>query len=384
MSKETFDQANVDVQATRVEPMAPEEFDFEAYADYESSLLERCQTFWTAESAVLVYRRMRVAEVFSYGCKDMKASLQWQLGALHKSMRFKADIPNFLEPWYGIGTVAGAFRADYTWKENQAPAMRPKFKSVSDALAYSAVPVAQSRIGKHTLDMIDYFIEKTDGRLPMSLTDTQSPLDIAGNIVDMNSFFLDMIDRPDEVTLLLNRMTDLLTDFTRVQINHVGEGSHKAGSQALVWPGHGFASSRCFEGLGMSDDNALMISQPHYRQFSAPATSAAGKPFGGSAFHCCGNWSNKIEQVMQISGLKMVDGAFSAATDPSPNPPEPFAQAFVNTGIVVNARIVGGPETIADIVRRLFKPGMKLIVVTYCQAPEEQAAAYDRIYEICS
>ena len=365
-----------DAQATPVAPIAPQDFDFDAYADYESSLLERCQTFWAAESAVLVYRRMRVAEVFSYGCKDMKASLQWQLGALHKSMAFKADIPNFLEPWYGIGTVAGAFGVDYTWKENQAPAIRPRFKSVSDALAYSAVPVAQSRIGKYTLDMIDYFIDKTDGQLPMSLTDTQSPLDIAGNIVDMNSFFIDMLDRPDEVTLLVNRLVELLVEFTRKQIEHIGE--------VLVWPGHGFASSRCFEGLGMSDDNALMISQQHYRQFGVPATSTAGVPFGGSAFHCCGNWSNKIEQVKQISGLKMVDGAFSAATDPSPNPPEPFAEAFTNTGIVVNARIVGGPETISDIVRRLWRPSMKLIVVTYCQTPEEQAQAYDRIHEICN
>ena len=79
----------------------------------------------------------------------------------------------------------------------------------------------------------------------------------------------------------------------------------------------------------------------------------------------------------------MVDGAFSAATDPSPNPPEPFGEAFANTGIVVNARIVGGLETIAESVQRLWKPGMKLIVVTYCQSPQEQAKAYDRIYEIC-
>ncbi len=36
----------------------------------------------------------------------MKKSLEWQLGALKKSMEYKADIPNFLEPWYGIGTIA--------------------------------------------------------------------------------------------------------------------------------------------------------------------------------------------------------------------------------------------------------------------------------------
>ena len=79
----------------------------------------------------------------------------------------------------------------------------------------------------------------------------------------------------------------------------------------------------------------------------------------------------------------MVDGAFSPATDPTPNPPEPFGEAFVHTGIVVNARMVGSPETVAENVRRLWKPGMKLIVVTYCQDPAEQVEAYDRIHEIC-
>lgn len=133
----------------------------------------------------------------------------------------------------------------------------------------------------------------------------------------------------------------------------------------------------------MSDDNALMISSQQYLELAAGAVQQAGKPFGGSAFHCCGDWSDKVEMVKKIAGLRMVDGAFSAATDPSPNPQLPFAEAFANTGIVVNARIVGGPETIAESVRRLWKPGMKLIVVTFCQSPEEQARAYDLVYKIC-
>ena len=91
----------------------------------------------------------------------------------------------------------------------------------------------------------------------------------------------------------------------------------------------------------------------------------------------------KVEAIKKINGLRMIDGAFSAATDPTPNPPERFAEAFANTGIVVNARIVGGPETIARSVQKLWRPGMKLIVVTFCQQQQEQAEAYDRIYEIC-
>ncbi|MHC4509039.1 MAG: uroporphyrinogen decarboxylase family protein [Planctomycetota bacterium] len=375
MSNEKFDQVSADVQATPVEPVTPEAFDFEAYADYEALLLERCRAFWRAESGVLVWRRMRTAEVFTYGCKDMKTSLKWQLGGLKKSVAFKADVPNFLIPWYGIGTVASAFGADYIWKEKQAPAVRPRFASIKEALDYAPRPVSQTHIGRHTLEMIDYFLDKTGGRIPMSLTDTQSPLNIAGNVVEMSSFFIEMLDDPPAVRTLLNRLAGLLVDFTREQIERIGD--------ALVWPGHGYSSCRCFEGLGMSDDNASMISGQQYLELVAPAVEYAGKHFGGSAFHSCGNWSDKVGAVSKIAGLRMVDGAFAATTDPSPNPSEPFAEAFANTGIVVNARIVGGGETIAESVRKLWTPGMKLIVVTYCQSPEEQAEAYDRIYEIC-
>jgi hypothetical protein len=372
---QTFDQTSVDVQATPAEPVKPEAFDFEAYADYEAALQEQCHAFWKAESGVLVHRRMRIAEVLSYGCKDMRASLEWQLGGLQKSMDFKGDVPNFLTPWYGIGPVASAFGIDYVWKKKQAPALHPPFKSVKEALESTTVAVSQSSIGSHVLEMIDYFLAETGGRIPMSLTDTQSPLNIAGNIVEMSSFFIDMFDDPEAVKMLLMRLAELLADFTREQIGRIGE--------ALAWPGHGYTSCRSFEGLGMSNDNALMISAEQYLEFAAPAVEYLGKSFAGSAFHSCGDWSNKVEAIKKIRGLRMIDGAFSGATDPSPNPPEPFAEAFADTGIAVNARIVGDCRTVTETVKRLWKPGTKLIVVTYCQTPEEQAEAYDRVHEIC-
>ncbi len=376
MTGKTFDQTSVDVQATPADPVKPEAFDFEAYADYEASLLDRCRQFWLADSGVLVHRRVRIAEVFSYGCRDMKASLEWQLGGLKKSMDFKADVPNFLIPWYGIGPVASAFGVDYIWKEKQAPAVRPPMRSVKEAIDYATIPVSQSAIGSRAIDMIEYFLDKTGGRIPMSLTDTQSPLNIAGNVVDMSSFFIEMFDDPDAVKALLMKLARLLADFTREQVSLIGD--------AVAWPGHGYASCRSFEGLGMSDDNALMISGGQYTEFAAPAVEFLGDLFGGSTFHSCGNWSDKAGAIKTIRGLRMVDGAFSAATDPTPNPAEPFAEVFANTGIVVNARIVGDCETVVETVKRLWAPGMKLIAVTFCQTPEEQAEAYDRVHEICA
>jgi hypothetical protein len=79
----------------------------------------------------------------------------------------------------------------------------------------------------------------------------------------------------------------------------------------------------------------------------------------------------------------MVDGAFSPQTDPGATDNLKAFHLFANTGIVLNARIVGDLETIREQVSRLWTPGMKLVVVTYCETPEEQTQAYDLVHNIC-
>lgn len=364
-----------DSQASVVEPVAPNEFQYNEYQSYEESLLGGCDKFWKAKSGVMVYRRMRVAEVFSFGCRDMKKSLEWQLGALAKSMSFKTDIPNFLEPWYGIGTTASAFDIDYTWNKGQSPAILPKFRSINEALDYPVRKVSDTEIGKHTLNMIEYFLDKTGGRLPMSYCDIQSPFNVAPNVADSTAFFTDMYMQPERVMAFLDLLADLIIDFTRKQQDMIKD--------ALVSPGHSFASSRKFGGFGMSEDNIIMIDSDLYADLIAPSFEYIGDIFGGSVLHSCGDYSNKLDAVKRIRNLKMMDAAFSEETDPDPNPPEAFRDAFANSGIVVNARIVGDLKTIEEKVNKLWAPGMKLVVVTFCQTSEEQEKAYELVHEIC-
>ncbi len=62
---------------------------------------------------------------------------------------------------------------------------------------------------------------------------------------------------------------------------------------------------------------------------------------------------------------------------------EVFPEIFANSGIIVNARIVGDSPVVAEQVKKLWAPGMKLIVVTYCQSPKDQQHAYEMIHDIC-
>lgn len=373
--KDEFNSSLADSQATTVSPLTPAQFNIDAYADYAAELDARCKAFWEAPSGVLVYRRMRVKEVFAGDCRNMEHSLHWQLGALQQSMKFKADIPNFLEPWYGLGTVASAYGFGYIWEKDLAPAVDGKFASTAELLAAPYKPVAETEIGRHTLNMVEYFLEKTKGRVPMSYCDVQSPLNTLSNIIDSNQFYMDFYLDPNAMKQAMDRTADLLIDFTRAQQQLIGD--------ALVKPGHGFASSRMFDGLGMSDDTITMLSPDLYVDMAVPAMAKAGDAFGGTVFHSCGNWSDKKGDIVGIRGIRMADGAFSKATDPGANPTEGYADTFAGTGVVLNARIVGTPDLVEAKVKELWKPGMKLIVVTYCETPEEQEEVYNRIHEIC-
>jgi hypothetical protein len=369
-----FDINKRDAQATEIAPVSVSGFDMFEYTDYEAKLMERTHAFATASEGVAVYRRFRAAEVFSDGCRDMRRSLEWQLGCLRTSMNFEADIPNFLEPWYGIGSTASAFGADYIWFPGQAPVVHTRFETVADALAYTPTPIAQTQIGRHTLEMIDYFLNETN-RLPMSFADVQSPLSASTMIVNTNNLMMDIIFDPEGVRQLLDRLAGLIIDFMNEQKKRIGN--------RLVHPGHGFASARNFTGYGQSDDNILMLSNEQYIECALPSFCKVGHSFGGPVFHTCGNWTKHIPAVCAIEGLRCIDGAFSPETDPDPNPCEPFAESFAHSGIVVNARIVGGLDVIEKQVRALWRPGMKLIVVTYCNTPEEQHEAYHLIHHIC-
>jgi hypothetical protein len=95
----------------------------------------------------------------------MENSLHLQLGALKASIKYKADVPNFLEPWYGIGTISSAFGGEYIWAPRNAPALKTRFSSFQEVLDYEPTPVVKTAIGKHTLEMIEFFMDKTKGLL---------------------------------------------------------------------------------------------------------------------------------------------------------------------------------------------------------------------------
>lgn len=290
-------------------------------------------------------------------------------------MDYTADMANFLEPWYGFGIGSAAFGSNYIWRPNQSPVIPAQFHSVKEALSCEIKPIHETQIGKEQLAYIEYFMDITDGKLPVSPGDIQSSIDVISELMPISDMFLDMVDDPDSYADLAIRISRLMTDFNRREISLLGD--------AAAFPGHGFASSRVIKGLGVSADTGIMMNNSMFDESVAPQIANMCLPFGGAYFHSCGNWEIQIPSVLKIKGILGADAAFGSQTDPSPNAPSVFGEQFANTGKILNMRIVGDADTVVNAVRQVWRPGLRLIVNTYCQNPEEQKKAYYSIHEVC-
>lgn len=374
MKQIKFDTTLRDSQGTQTVPIEPENFDLEAYEEYEAAMLEKNKDFWEKQQGLLVYRRVRADGVFYDKCRDYRESLALQLGALKKSMDYKADMANFLEPWYGIGYIASCFGSGYQWLPQQAPSVTAKFSSSREILDSDFVPIAQTPEGRRNLEMIEYFMDKTKGKVPVSFSDIQSPLNMLTYLLPVTDLFMEVFEDPDGLKNAAALCTDLLIDFLREQKKIIGS--------ALASPGHGFASSRAFAGVGLSDDTSIMISGEDYQELFQESDERIGSILGGMAYHSCGVWEKKIPMVKEFRNILSADGAFTIETDPSSNDPQVFGEAFAHSGIILNARAVGDEENSFRAFEQLWRPGQRLICVTYCKTPEEQERLYRRLHEL--
>lgn len=375
MTSSEFDFTKSDASAAKVVPVEPADFDIAAYADYAASADQRFEQFWRQDSGVMVWQRVRAGAVFRNACADMKESLRLQLGALNKTLDYKTDAPTYLEPWYGIGTTAASFGGEYQWHEGQAPAMEPMYMSLEEVPDLVPLPHEDVPILQYTLDTIEYFLDKTKGRVPVSWCDLQHPFNSATMLVDTSAYMMGFYMNPEKVQQINEAMTDAFIDFTQKQSALIGD--------ALARPGHGFASSRKGTGIALSTDNLVMVSPADFLKFFGGLSARIGEAFGGLMLHSCGNWGKWIPSCTEIPGLLLLDGAFSPQTDPAHNHCETWRDALAGTGIVLHARIIGPPEEIISRVKRLWKPDLKLVVSIITPEPAVQHQLYDEIHAIC-
>lgn len=342
---------------------------------YQQRLAERqprLDAFFAGKLPFLIVQRPFHGPVWT-DCLDAAKIARNNLDAFAKSVALDAsdDLP-YLEPWYGVGVYANAFGCPYHWEPNESPGTNYRYLSLAELPSVEYPDWRRSPAMQVVLESIDRINDATGGRLPVIITDTQSPLDTATLIVDSTEFMIGCYEYPERAKDLLSKITELTIEFTRQQIKHIGPAAYSA-------PGHLQCSRVGGHGISISDDNLSFCSPDFNREFAFPYNHRLADAFGGVAIHSCGRWAHTMQILERGEGVFMIDCAAALSVDPAPNRASEIRDAMRGKKIVTKVRTGNITETMT-LLDDLYAPDLQLIIEVSCDEVNAQDN-YRRIQE---
>lgn len=313
----------------------------------------------------------RMAHKLYTGCDTLEMIYENNVEYLERqlSIDYCDDLP-YLEPWIGSGVYAHAYGAEYLWGKGRAPDTKHRYKTIDEVKGLAYPDYRKSTIMQMVLDSIDMLKERTSGKIPISLTDTQSPQDTATLVMDTTEFLIGMYTDPETVHELLANITKLKIEFSHVQIDHIGK-------DLLASPGHGFAGLPFLSGIGVSDDDMVFSSPDLNEQFSFPYINRLSEEFGGIALHSCGNWVKSMPRLKTLINLMMIDFAVPGnLTDPNPIPCKEAHEALKEMDCILKVRPGNDIDLIVQDLQELYgirDGGRQKIIVEYPYSGDDYA-----------
>jgi hypothetical protein len=176
----------------------------------------------------------------------------------------------------------------------------PIIADISDIDRLPAPSIAKGTIAYEWLEMQRYFLEETEGRLPVHVTDMQGPADVCGNLWGYGDFLSAAYMEPDAYHAIMSIVTDAFIMLWDAQKTLLGDnfiGTHLFG-WSYVPPD---------AGASISADSLVMISPDFYDEFYRPYLEQIGTKFGGMSVHSCGDFSAVIPRMLKTPNLKAVN-----------------------------------------------------------------------------
>ena len=241
---------------------------------------------------------------------DPAKFLAAQLEEIEGQSALRGDLVSALCPALGVVAVPSAFGCEVVWWERDFPSVRPlPLGDLSEVRMLKSPGVRDGELGR-ILDTTRFFIERTEGGIPVRLGDIQGPIDNAALILGHTTFLDAVITRPAEVHRLLDLVTDLMIEFAKAQREIcIKAGVEFVPSGFQPWIPDGL-------GLSVANDVGVMLAPAHHDEFSVPYLNRISEAFGGVYIHSCGDWTHlfpSLEKVRNLRGLEF--GASEAPYD---------------------------------------------------------------------
>ena len=203
-----------------------------------------------------------------------------------------------LHPWYGTVVVPSALGVKVVFPEGTDPALRGRaINSPEEVKKLRKPDPYRDGLMPAVLATIDLMKRETD--IPVCVTDTQGPLNVALSLAGVENLFIWFYTHPDYVHELMDFASDVIIDWVRIQKQHIGIANDEGAFPHGIYMPVG--------GVAISDDDITQIDEELYREFVMPYNSKVLKAFGGGSIHFCGSAMHQLEALASTDGLTAIN-----------------------------------------------------------------------------
>jgi uroporphyrinogen-III decarboxylase len=208
------------------------------------------------------------------------------------------DFVPCLVPWFGCVVMASALGCRVQIPPMMDPTADPGFYPVQtpEDVQRMKLPDPEKDGLMPTVLAFQRYM-KSHSFLPVGITDCQSPLTTANQLMGYDKLIYLMADHPKAAHQLMDTIAEATIAWVTAQKKVIGEPMDQCFTDQQVYTGE-------HAGVWFSDDDASLMSPEMYRTFVVPYNSRVLTAFGGGCIHFCGNALHQADNLVATKGLK--------------------------------------------------------------------------------
>ena len=199
--------------------------------------------------------------------------------------------------WSGTDVFAAAFGSPVHRSENDMPFALPAVSTAEEADDLVEPDIHTGPLGD-ILTLADGLVERFGSECPVRICDVQSPFDVAALIWEKTAFYVALLDTPDAVHRLLEKVTATMVRFVRTFRDRY-ENACLVHYPNLWIPAEW--------GVCLSEDEAGSVSASQFEEFCMPYLSRLAETFGGISLHSCAHSQHQWDSFLQLPGLRYLN-----------------------------------------------------------------------------
>ncbi len=227
---------------------------------------------------------------------DPMVMLRAELDALKPHLEIGDDRVPTVRVQFGTAQVAAAFGCNIVVPENNLPAAGSHvLNAAADARELTSPPLDAGWYGK-LAEWTELWKENLPEGVHIQHPDIQSAFNSA-HLIRGNDILTDFYDHPDEVGVLLDKVTEFMIEITRHTKSMISSDSDWFFDWGSMWKG--FAR--------ISNCSMQMISPELYREHVLPRDIRFFEAIGGGRMHYCGITDAVVDEFLKVPSITGLD-----------------------------------------------------------------------------